>query len=1627
MTGTTPGFIKQSTWLKVNTAPKANSLNYAGWNGLDSTIIAAFSYIDEDSDPAGEHIYRWYWSSTGIGAGSPVKGPSTDSTYTIVPADTGNYISYEVTPVALNGTTPGITTKSPWFNINTRPRASNLIITGVLNIEDSLKISFDYSDVEGDLEGTHKYQWYVSTTSSWAFAVPIANDTLDTHHITKNEETKFLGCIITPYALTGTVEGLQKQSILVGPVNSMPDALNPIINAPTILVGDTLTASFDYEDIENDLPGNHIFEWYRANNASGGGRTLITGETDSIYVALPQDNNKWIAFEVKPVALTGSSPGDSVMSPWTGSIGENKPSATISGGDSLCPDGISVTQININIVGGTPPFEITYNNGQKDTIIPNLADREYNFSTNKAGLYTLVNIADKHYDTGIVSPDTVIVFVYDSIKAVLSGASKICNDKVSVAPLQVDFTGGAAPWNFTLERNPGTDTTYANIVQDPFNFFVKNIGTYRIKSISDSHCAGDTTGSGTVTVSYKESPQAMISGIDTICPGDTAYLTVVLNSGYAPWKFTYTVNGLNPTTISNITQTTYTLKVFNAGLYTLVSVEDTSCTGQTTGLGEVIYYSSPTADLSGGGLMCEGTSTNLLVELSGTAPWNYIYRLTNDYITDTIPVNNVTSEFNYIEVSPNTETFYTLIEVSDKHCKGTVSGNANVVVMVAPEVHLYGLQSAYNITSPPIPIFGDPEGGEFDGPALIEKDDTTFFLAIFAGLTEESPPHAISYKWQDPGTACWGWDTSFVKVIEAEAVIAFPDNKKFYCYNDDPFIVTGVNLVEDTGTFAILGGTGLIDNGDNTATVYPAQLHDGEHTIIYTYFNDTYIDVEDKFELQYVYNISIIGFSEHIFCSNDEPVELNGNVSEGIFYGNSVSGNTATGFYFVPEIAETGVDTIFYSYTTPEGCTRVTFDTALINEAPVINFTVDDLCITIGTNDYTTFTNNSTATDPIISWLWNFGDVASGEENTSTLMNPAHTFTNSGPRQIKLTASTVKGCSATEDSIFNFGDNPSIDFRWESECFVDGIPISFIDNSTCNEGIITDYQWKFYHTGGYTLSSEKDAEHIYSDYGDYNVELTAESEYGCINTDNKVIHLRPTKILTEEESYYEDFNDGASSWVAGYVNDENFSTNSWAFGIPNSAFVGDPPLSNIWYTNIGTSSPKEQSWVTSPCFDFRYLKKPMIKLNIWRAFDQTRDGAVLQYTYDNGETWQTLGDIEDGIYWYNDYNILGRPGDDNIGWSNINDNNWIEARHKLDILKGKTNVQFRVAYGSDGAAINNDGIAFDNISIENRQKIALIEHFTNYSDSACKASDSILNNIVNNVMDAVDLHFHMPYPVDDPFYEHSENIVDARKLYYGLGNYDVPYSLLDGGYNSEHIFNYDGESNTLEGTHVDIESLMDPDFKIELVTQNNGSSIDIKATLTALKEINNKSLKLHIVIIEREITQITGEGAEEKYESIVKTMLPTVAGTYYDRNWAQGEADEVNYSWTFENVFDADEIRVVGFVQDDNNLDVYQTAIDSMDYISSIKNAIHLPQDMKFIVFPNPSYGTAYIKFNQPVDNECRLELFNSTGNMAYSAKVFKGTELTGFNTTNLQNGLYILRIIDSEKVISTKKLIISH
>jgi PKD repeat protein len=50
-------------------------------------------------------------------------------------------------------------------------------------------------------------------------------------------------------------------------------------------------------------------------------------------------------------------------------------------------------------------------------------------------------------------------------------------------------------------------------------------------------------------------------------------------------------------------------------------------------------------------------------------------------------------------------------------------------------------------------------------------------------------------------------------------------------------------------------------------------------------------------------------------------------------------------------------------------------------------------------------------------WLWEFGDPASGDENTSDLFEPVHLFTAPGNYQVKLTVENIYGCSSVAAAI----------------------------------------------------------------------------------------------------------------------------------------------------------------------------------------------------------------------------------------------------------------------------------------------------------------------------------------------------------------------------------------------------------------------------------------------------------------------------------------------------------------------------------------------------------------------------------------------------------------------------------
>lgn len=99
--------------------------------------------------------------------------------------------------------------------------------------------------------------------------------------------------------------------------------------------------------------------------------------------------------------------------------------------------------------------------------------------------------------------------------------------------------------------------------------------------------------------------------------------------------------------------------------------------------------------------------------------------------------------------------------------------------------------------------------------------------------------------------------------------------------------------------------------------------------------------------------------------------------------------------------------------TDGNGCVDRTTKTVFVYPNPVARFTWEHSCF----NTITQFTSGSTLTDPFGTTLdaheWNFGDIQSGANNTSTEVNPIHNFTGPGTYNVTLTVITSQGCENT--------------------------------------------------------------------------------------------------------------------------------------------------------------------------------------------------------------------------------------------------------------------------------------------------------------------------------------------------------------------------------------------------------------------------------------------------------------------------------------------------------------------------------------------------------------------------------------------------------------------------------------
>ncbi|WP_312159810.1 S-layer homology domain-containing protein [Oscillibacter sp.] len=101
-----------SATLTVNAPPTATVQAITGTLQVGGTLTGHYTYNDVNGDLQGTSTYKWYRSDDASGLNRTAIAGATAVTYVLQVADTGKFISFEVTPVAATGIAQGTAVES---------------------------------------------------------------------------------------------------------------------------------------------------------------------------------------------------------------------------------------------------------------------------------------------------------------------------------------------------------------------------------------------------------------------------------------------------------------------------------------------------------------------------------------------------------------------------------------------------------------------------------------------------------------------------------------------------------------------------------------------------------------------------------------------------------------------------------------------------------------------------------------------------------------------------------------------------------------------------------------------------------------------------------------------------------------------------------------------------------------------------------------------------------------------------------------------------------------------------------------------------------------------------------------------------------------------------------------------------------------------------------------------------------------------------------------------------------------------------------------------------------------------------------------------------------------------------
>jgi hypothetical protein len=972
-------------------------------------------------------------------------------------------------------------------------------------------------------------------------------------------------------------------------------------------------------------------------------------------------------------------------------------------------------------------------------------------------------------------------------------------------------------------------------------------------------------------------------------------------------------------------------------------------------------------------------------------------------------------------------------------------------------------------------------------PIYNENDSVTFNGIIYKCMEKayvnDIPSNSDRWKSIGPCEESESSDTTTITYEYASKIINIYKPKSNFTLNlSKKHCITNreINLNSNYKIDTIENHKGSIKKSGNEWIFTPEQLvEDGENkktaNLKFIYTDEHSCQSSSSYEIEVAKSnglhppFSFDNELDTVYCEIDKDFNLSGRYTIDKLSGPGIRKENGS-YLFNPDSAlnDNSSDTLIefsLDYRDQEGCKYDSAFHVRVYDNPMVSFDYENLCI----GDYTKYTDTIEflGSKDSLTRKWSFGDyqelkhlgpdsIQEGTHNDNTrgtYSAPEHRYEEPGKYSVSLQVSSQEGCSDKVTDTITIGKYPKVDFS--ADGYIKGRRTAFY-NSTKSAPFdtVVSYTWDFDDKKAFSdleKTRNRNTSYTFKTPGVHDVRLTAVTNNGCQSGKTVKVPVFPLITVNDSNYYQERFENTSGGWLnAGSYNEgEN---GGWSLEPVEGRYKREEEKGKMWLTaSPDDDNGDEHSWVESPVFNIDKLSFPLLSVDIYQSVEEGRDGAVLQYSLDDGDTWKLLGRMDEGLGWYNNTGIVSNPGDQegtgNIGWS-ANNNQWQTARFPLDSVRQASRnsyypgVRFRMSYSSDNGnaeGLELNGFGFDNFMVSQRSRIVMLEQFINSAwDKEMQVQEEAWMDefVENRKEEVVDMRYHtkLGFQADPLFYLNWQDI-SARAGEYGASIKQM--TVVDGLYKCE----VPAEEEVSH--YYRKRALVDKRFDIDVDLENDGDSLYVTATVRKLVDslpvkISQRSC-VRMAILQKEY-----EHEGELYKNVMVDLLPTNVGNLAGIVPADASVNEpvtVTQSWGPDLTTIGNDFRLVVYVQNIDGMDnihqvwftdleeemVPQVEVDDpfkYDYFLNTPDEEHL-SEVQF--YPMPVNDKLQIEWKKPVESEMRWELMSVNGQVLRQGTMSKGTMRKTIDMTSVAEGSYIVVLFNetNQRVIK-RKIIIS-